>query len=156
MALAITVLALAAGHPTIHEHPPIGCNTVACERRVRAHQHRVRYHCDQHPHCFRRSVDTAASCCDARSPRWRSRPPSWYYDAGATASGRHYRYGFASLRYGSEWGKHVRFCYRMRCTTGRLDDHGPYIAGRTFDLNPALKQALGCSDLCAVHFRALP
>jgi hypothetical protein len=154
VALAITVLALAAGHPAIHEHPPVGCNTLACERRVRAHQHRVRYHCDQHPHCFRRVRRHRRFLLRRAIASMAVATASWYYDAGATASGRHYRYGFASLRYGSEWGKHVRFCYRMRCTTGRLDDHGPYIAGRTFDLNPALKQALGCSDLCAVHYRA--
>src|SRR5580765_2956762 len=63
---------------------------------------------------------------------------SWYYDAGQTASGLHYPLGFAALIFGSAWGTPVRFC-AVHCATGRLDDHGPYIAGRTFDLNPALK-----------------
>ena len=78
---------------------------------------------------------------------------SWYDDSGQTASGRHYPYGFASLAFGSEWGKAVLFCYRGRCVTGRLDDHGPYVSGRTFDLNERLHVALGCPDLCALRWR---
>lgn len=77
---------------------------------------------------------------------------SWYDDSGSTASGRHYTYGFASLMFGSEWGKRIMFCYR-RCVVGQLDDHGPYVGGRSFDLNPALKNATGCSDLCTVRWR---
>jgi hypothetical protein len=78
---------------------------------------------------------------------------SWYDDSGTTASGAHYTYGFASLLFGSQWGRRVRFCYRGSCATGRLDDHGPYVAGRAFDLNPALKAALGCPDLCYLEWR---
>lgn len=78
---------------------------------------------------------------------------SWYDDSGQTASGRHYTYGFAALIFGSEWGRIVRFYYQGRCVTGRLDDHGPYVLGRTFDLNPALHAALGCPDLCTVQWR---
>lgn len=77
---------------------------------------------------------------------------SWYDDAGATASGRHYTYGFAALIFGSDWGHRVRMCHLGRCAVGRLDDHGPYVGGRTFDLNPALRDALGCPDLCTVHW----
>ena len=36
--------------------------------------------------------------------------------------------------------------------TATMSDHGPYVAGRTFDLNAALKAALGCSDLCVVRW----
>jgi hypothetical protein len=79
---------------------------------------------------------------------------SWYYDAGQTASGLHYQLGFAALIFGSAWGTPVRFC-AVRCATGRLDDHGPYVGGRTFDLNPALKAALGCGDICTVQWRVL-
>jgi rare lipoprotein A (peptidoglycan hydrolase) len=78
---------------------------------------------------------------------------SWYDDAGATASGLHYERGFAALIFGSAWGHRVRFCHAGRCTVGRLDDHGPYVAGRTFDLNPTLKAALACPDLCEVRWR---
>lgn len=142
MSALLVVLALAGPAHPASEHPPAGVDcTYACVQRVkrdvRAAVHRR--------HRARARMIASMSVATA----------SWYFDAGQTASGRHYRYGFASLRYGSDWGKRVRFCYRMRCRVGRLDDHGPYIAGRSFDLNPALKQAIGCPDLCAVHFRAL-
>lgn len=78
---------------------------------------------------------------------------SWYDDSGSTASGRHYRLGFASLLFGSEWGRRVRFCYRG-CAVGQLDDHGPYVSGRLFDLGPALKATIGCGDLCWLRYRA--
>src|SRR4029077_4370630 len=123
------------------EHPPVGCHTIACEKRVRAKQHHVRYHCRNHPKCahrVRRHRRYLRAKVIARMPVTTA---SWYYDDGATASGRHYLYGFASLMYGSEWGKRVRFCYRMRCVDGKLQDHGPYVGGRGFDLNPALKGA---------------
>jgi hypothetical protein len=81
---------------------------------------------------------------------------SWYYDAGPTASGRHYHDGFAALIFGNQWGKRVLFCHARRCQVGRLDDHGPYVAGRTFDLNPNLRASLHCPGLCAVRWRVAP
>jgi hypothetical protein len=78
---------------------------------------------------------------------------SWYDDAGATASGRHYPLGFAALILGNQWGRRVLFCHADRCAVGQLDDHGPYIAGRTFDLNPQLRATLACPDLCLVTWR---
>jgi hypothetical protein len=78
---------------------------------------------------------------------------SWYEDAGQTASGRHYEYGFAALIFGSRWGTRVEFEYRGRRVVGSLDDHGPYVSGRTFDLGPNLKGALGCPDLCSLRWR---
>jgi hypothetical protein len=73
---------------------------------------------------------------------------SWYDDAGETACGFHARYGFASLFL--PCGARIR----MRGPAGTViavnQDRGPYVPGRTFDLNPGLKRALGCSDLCAV------
>jgi hypothetical protein len=78
---------------------------------------------------------------------------SWYDDGGVTASGRHYQHGFASLMFGSGWGRRVRFCHVQRCATGRLDDHGPYVSGRLFDLSWGLKAALGCPDLCRLRYR---
>ncbi len=79
---------------------------------------------------------------------------SWYDDSGQTASGRHYAYGYASLAFGSDWGYSVRFCYAGRCVTGQLDDHGPYVTGRMFDLSERLRAALACPDLCELRWRA--
>jgi hypothetical protein len=100
----------------------------------------------------------------ARAPKPKPKPKpepamsvataSWYDDSGTTASGRHYTYGFAALIFGSEWGTRVLFCARA-CVVGTLDDHGPYVSGRTFDLNEALHDATGCSDLCTVRWRVV-
>jgi rare lipoprotein A (peptidoglycan hydrolase) len=80
---------------------------------------------------------------------------SWYEDAGATASGRHYHFGFAALIFGNQWGKRVRFCYRHSCVTGRLDDHGPYVHGRTFDLNQNIAGALGFEGVHKVKWKVI-
>jgi hypothetical protein len=81
---------------------------------------------------------------------------SWYDYGGTTASGRSYTYGFASLLFGSAWGTRVLFCHAGRCHVGELDDHGPYVAGREFDLWPPLRDALACPDLCTVRWRVVP
>lgn len=86
---------------------------------------------------------------------------SWYDDSGSTASGEHFSYGFASLMFGNEWGHEISFCVAGRAghcagpvVTGQLDDHGPYVGGRGFDLNPELRDALNCSGLCPVYWRS--
>lgn len=89
-----------------------------------------------------------------RRPPMQDAVASYYYDSGQTASGLHYTYGFASLLFGSRWGQRVLFCYR-RCVVGRLDDHGPYVTGRLFDLNVALHDALGCPGLCDLRWRTI-
>jgi hypothetical protein len=112
-------------------------------------------------------TDCLAVCMSAialhaeRHHRTDAQPPmhsavaSWYEIYGPTASGWSYTYGFASLIFGSQWGKRVMFCYRGKCQIGRLDDHGPYVSGRTFDLSPPLRAALSCPDLCNVRWRAM-
>lgn len=77
---------------------------------------------------------------------------SWFDDGGGTACGIHATYGFATLL-GIPCGATIT----MRGPSGTAviatrEDSGPYVAGRTFDLNPALKAALGCPDLCEVYW----
>ena len=86
----------------------------------------------------------------ARVYHWHVSTASWYNDAGNTASGRHYRYGVANKYL--KFGTRVRFC-KVRCATGVVDDRGPFIVGRDFDLNLGLKNALGCGSLCLVRWR---
>jgi hypothetical protein len=77
---------------------------------------------------------------------------SWFRDGGPTASGQHFRFGYASLAYGSRWGHRIRFCHRGHCVVGKMEDHGPYTGNRRFDLNERLKNALRCGDLCTVSY----
>jgi hypothetical protein len=74
---------------------------------------------------------------------------SWYEDAGGTACGTHYRDGVAHKTL--PCGTFVRMC-AVRCVTATVQDRGPFIAGREFDLNPGLKADIGCGDICTVRW----
>jgi hypothetical protein len=76
---------------------------------------------------------------------------SWYDDSGTTGCGFHATYGIATFIVGC--GGHVTLQGPGGTVVATRDDSGPYIAGRTFDLNPATKAALGCGDLCSVRYR---
>ena len=84
-------------------------------------------------------------------PPTRTALASWYDQSGVGACGVEAQAGdrFASLFL--DCGTHVRFCYRG-CVVGTMADHGPYVTGRTFDLNANLRAALGCPDLCTVRW----
>jgi rare lipoprotein A len=66
---------------------------------------------------------------------------SWYYDAGQTACGFHAGYGVASKSL--PCGTRVTFSYGGRSVVAVVDDRGPYVAGRTYDLNQNTAATLG-------------
>jgi hypothetical protein len=66
---------------------------------------------------------------------------SWYYDGGNTACGFHAGYGVASPYL--PCGTKVTFAYQGRTVTAVVDDRGPFVPGRTFDLNQSTAGALG-------------
>jgi hypothetical protein len=78
---------------------------------------------------------------------------SWYVDAGTTGCGFHAQYGIATLV--APCGTHVRLCNGANCVVATRDDSGPYVGGRTFDLDPTTRAALDCSDLCTVSWRVV-
>jgi rare lipoprotein A (peptidoglycan hydrolase) len=111
------------------------------------HTHHHRYH-PHDPGCRTRA-------CDVRVDRWfeeHEEPEgeqvvaSWYEDGGETACGFHASLGVANRTL--PCGSNVRLCYAGTCITATVQDRGPFIYGRTFDLNAQAKEALGCSDLC--------
>ena len=78
---------------------------------------------------------------------------SWYSEHGTGACGVgdvQSGYRFASLFLAC--GTRIRFRHGRNTVTATMSDHGPYVSGRTFDLNAALKTALACSDLCTVRW----
>jgi rare lipoprotein A (peptidoglycan hydrolase) len=81
---------------------------------------------------------------------WHTAIASWYYDEGETACGVHYEDGIANLT--MPCGARVRLCFEG-CVTARVQDRGPYIEGRRFDLSPETKEAISCTDLCPVRYR---
>jgi rare lipoprotein A len=66
---------------------------------------------------------------------------SWYYDGGTTACGFHAYYGVANLSL--PCGTRVSFSRGGRTVTAVVDDRGPYVGGREWDLNQNTASALG-------------
>jgi rare lipoprotein A len=66
---------------------------------------------------------------------------SWYYDAGNTACGFHATYGVANKTL--PCGTKVTLSYGRRTVVATVDDRGPYIYGRSFDLNQTTARYLG-------------
>jgi hypothetical protein len=88
------------------------------------------------------------------APPMRSALASWYAEHGPGACGvddvqRGYRFASLILRCGTR----IRICRGSSCVTATMADHGPYVAGRTFDLNVNLRDALHCAGVCVVQWR---
>jgi rare lipoprotein A (peptidoglycan hydrolase) len=115
--------------------------------------------CSRHP--WARPVDRRIWARSKAANALRRNPfqtaiASWYEDGGATASGYHAAYGFASLILA--FGTRVEFCYppgSARCVVATDDDHGPYVGGRTFDLGQSTAGALGFGGVGAVAWRIM-
>lgn len=79
---------------------------------------------------------------------------SWYGPSGKpTACGHAYTGSQMIVAHRSlPCGSQVRLCnnHTGRCVTATVDDRGPFIRGRTWDLSAAVHSALGCGGLCDV------
>jgi peptidoglycan lytic transglycosylase len=73
---------------------------------------------------------------------------SWYDDGGTTACGFHAYYGVANLSL--PCGTHVTLSYGGRTVTATVDDRGPYVGGREWDLNQNTAGALGFAGVATV------
>jgi rare lipoprotein A len=74
---------------------------------------------------------------------------SWYEDGGDTACGFHAGDGVANRTL--PCGTKVRLRHRGRTVTATVDDRGPYVAGRDFDLDQGTAAALGFSGVGTVY-----
>lgn len=70
---------------------------------------------------------------------------SWYYDAGDTACGFHAHFGVANKTL--PCGTKVEIKYGSRTVTATVDDRGPYVEGRSYDLSQTTAAALGMSGV---------
>jgi rare lipoprotein A len=73
---------------------------------------------------------------------------SWYEDGGTTACGFHAQYGVANLSL--PCGAQVTFSYGGRTVTATVDDRGPYVGGREWDLDQNTAAALGFAGVATV------
>jgi peptidoglycan lytic transglycosylase len=72
---------------------------------------------------------------------YRAAGASWYNDGGTTACGFHAQYGVANRTL--PCGTKVALRYNGRFVTATVDDRGPYVGGRDWDLNQNTAAALG-------------
>jgi hypothetical protein len=72
---------------------------------------------------------------------YREAGASWYEDGGNTACGFHAQYGVANRTL--PCGTKVALRYNGRSVTATVDDRGPYVGGRDWDLNQNTASALG-------------
>jgi len=72
---------------------------------------------------------------------FRQSTASWYDDGGGTACGFHAHYGVANRTL--PCGTKVSFYYGGRSVTAVVDDRGPFVSGRDWDLNQNTAGALG-------------
>jgi rare lipoprotein A len=73
---------------------------------------------------------------------------SWYNDAGTTACGFHASYGVANR--GLPCGSKVTFRNGGRTVNAVVDDRGPFVGGREWDLNQNTAGALGFGGVGAI------
>jgi rare lipoprotein A len=73
---------------------------------------------------------------------------SWYNDAGTTGCGFHAYYGVANKSL--PCGTQVTFALNGRTVTAVVDDRGPYVGGREWDLNQNTAAALGFAGVGTV------
>jgi rare lipoprotein A len=73
---------------------------------------------------------------------------SWYSDGGSTACGFHAGMGVANKTL--PCGTKVTFRYGGRTVTATVDDRGPYVGGREWDLNQNTAGALGFNGVGTV------
>jgi len=73
---------------------------------------------------------------------------SWYYDAGNTACGFHATYGVANRTL--PCGTKVTISYGGRSVVATVDDRGPFVYGRSVDLNQNTARALGMDGVAQV------
>jgi rare lipoprotein A len=77
---------------------------------------------------------------------------SWYYDAGGTACGFHATYGVANKTL--PCGSKVTLSYGGRTVVATVDDRGPYVYGRSFDLDQNTARYLGMSGVARLYASA--
>jgi hypothetical protein len=77
---------------------------------------------------------------------------SWYDDGGATACGFHAYYGVANRDL--PCGTQVTINYGGHTVTATVDDRGPFVSGRDWDLNQNVAGALGFSGVDTVWVSA--
>ncbi len=90
---------------------------------------------------------------------WQSAKASWYgpgFYGRTTASGAVLTENMMNVAHRSlPFGTKIQFEYKGRTATAVVNDRGPHIAGRVFDLGPGTAKALGFGGVGTVKYRVL-
>jgi len=90
---------------------------------------------------------------------WSSARASWYgpgFYGRKTASGATLTQGMMNVAHRSmAFGTRIQFEYRGRTCVAVVNDRGPYVGGRLFDLGPGTAAALGFGGVGTVRYRVL-
>ncbi len=102
---------------------------------------------------------TAAPSRAVSTTGWQSAKASWYgpgFYGRRTASGAVLTQGMMNVAHKSlPFGTRIQFEYKGRTAVAVVNDRGPYIHGRIFDLGPGTAQALGFGGVGTVKYRIL-
>lgn len=100
-----------------------------------------------------------ASTTTSSTAGWQTAKVSWYgpgFYGRKTASGAVLTTGMMNVAHRSmAFGTRIEFRYNGRTCVAVVNDRGPFIAGRTFDLGPGTAQALGFSGVGTVEWRVV-
>ncbi|KOX55134.1 rare lipoprotein A [Streptomyces purpurogeneiscleroticus] len=81
---------------------------------------------------------------------------SWYGSGHRTASGEQFLPdGLTAAHRTLPFGTRVRVTYGARSVVVRINDRGPFIAGRAIDLSRGAARAIGLSGVGRVHLAIL-
>jgi rare lipoprotein A (peptidoglycan hydrolase) len=130
---------------TRHQYREIG-HVERCERTPWGRRTVVRFN-----HAQERAHDRRVF--SANPANWPSADTSWYDDAGGTACGVHATYGVANKTL--PCGTRVQFAYGGRQVTAVVQDRGPYVGDRMWDLNQGTAGYLGFDGVHWLHYRIL-
>lgn len=102
---------------------------------------------------YRRALKRLNRIVAASVPAWSdTQVASWFDDSGATACA-HAPDGVANLSLPCGARVPMQRVDGGPIVVVTVEDRGPYVGGRTWDLSPGAKADLGCSDICYVHTR---
>jgi Lytic transglycolase len=118
---------------------PADAASVAHGTRMR-HRHRVHH---RHHHRIRRHAPKVLPMTPTVA--------SWYYDEGDTACGFHAEYGVANKTL--PCGTKVVLSYGGHSITATVDDRGPFVYGRSYDLDQRTASALGMWGVATIYAR---
>jgi len=82
---------------------------------------------------------------------------SYYWEDRYTATGARFDPNKMAVAHKTlPFGTRLTLRHGHRSAVVVVNDRGPYIRGRTFDLTPAVKKALWCGSLCRVKVEPWP